>query len=155
MFSARKPIPDSLNIALISQFAAIAQARVSGRLSGPTFLRLIARGLAFRGHRVTIITGEHLGGATTVQEADGVRIVSIAPSRGTRLRSQANQPRFQDLVRSKFLELHRETPFHLVHALDSSAIRVGQLKRVLGFALASDVQATHLMVLFAIMGMGQ
>lgn len=152
----RKLIPDQLNIALISQFAPLSQTRgPTGRSSGPSFLRLIARGLAFRGHSVTIITGENLGGATNVREADGVRIVSIAPSRVSRLRSQAHQPRFQDLVRSKFLELHREKPFHLVHALDSSAVRVGTIKREQGFAMAYDVQATHLSDLFAIMGMGQ
>lgn len=161
-FSDRKPIPDQLNIALISQYAPLSQTRgtnspggPAARASGPSFLRLIARGLAFRGHSVTIITGENLGGATNIREADGVRIVSIAASRTSRLRSQAHQPRFQDLVRSKFLELHRENPFHLVHALDSSAIRVGQIKREQGFAMAYDVQATHLADLFAIMGMGQ
>lgn len=150
LFRKRQPIPDQLNIALISQFAPLFH-----RTTGPSFLRLIARGLAFRGHSVTIITGENMGGATNVREADGVRIVSIAPSRTSRLRSQAHQPRFQDLVRSKFLELHREKPFHLVHALDSSAIRVGMMKRDHGFAMAYDVQATHLSDLFAIMGMGQ
>ncbi len=159
IFQKRKPIPDQLNIALISQYAPLIQTRgasgTSGRHSGPSFLRLIARGLAFRGHSVTIITGENLGGATNVKEADGVRIVSIAPSRTSRLRSQAHQPRFQDLVRSKFLELHREKPFHLVHALDSSAVRVGLMKRDHGFAMAYDVQATHLSDLFAIVGMGQ
>lgn len=162
LFRKRQPIPDQLNIALISQFAPLLQTRSSSgtatghaRASGPSFLRLIARGLAFRGHSVTIITGENLGGATNVREADGVRIVSIAPSRISRLRSQAHQPRFQDLVRSKFLELHREKPFHLVHALDSSAVRVGLMKREHGFAMAYDVQATHLADLFAIMGMGQ
>ncbi len=159
-FAKRKPIPDQLNIALISQYAPLSQTRTmgggpSGRSSGPSFLRLIARGLAFRGHSVTIITGENLGGATNVREADGVRIVSIAPSRTSRLRSQAHQPRFQDLVRTKFLELHRENPFHLVHALDGSAVRVGTMKREYGFAMAYDVQATHLSDLFAIMGMGQ
>lgn len=162
-FSKRRPIPDQLNIALISQYAPLIQSRATdgapGRTGGPSFLRLIARGLAFRGHSVTIITGENLGGATNIREADGVRIVSIAPSRASRLRSQAHpshsQARFQDLVRSKFLELHRETPFHLVHALDSSAVRVGLMKRDHGFAMAYDVQATHLSDLFAIMGMGQ
>lgn len=156
MFFSRKPIPDQLNIALISQYAPLIQTRpTSGRVAGPSFLRLIARGLAFRGHSVTIITGESLGGATTVREADGVRVVSIAPSRSSRLRSQAHQPRFQDLVRSKFLELHREKPFHIVHALDSSAIRVGLIKKDHDFAMAYDVQATHMADLFAIMGMGQ
>ena len=159
IFRKRQPIPDQLNIALISQYAPLIQTRgaggATGRHSGPSFLRLIARGLAFRGHSVTIITGENLGGATTIKEADGVRIVSIAPSRTSRLRSQAHQPRFQDLVRLKFLELHREKPFHLVHALDSSAVRVGMMKRDHGFAMAYDVQATHLSDLFAIMGMGQ
>lgn len=153
LFAKRQPIPDQLNIALISQYAPLSQTR--SRTNGPSFLRLIARGLAFRGHSVTIITGENLGGATNVREADGVRIVSIAPSRTSRLRSQAHQPRFQDLVRSKFLELHRENPFHLVHALDSSAVRVGLMKREHGFAMAYDVQATHLSDLFSIMGMGQ
>jgi 1,2-diacylglycerol 3-alpha-glucosyltransferase len=153
IFGKRQPIPDQLNIALISQFAPLIQT--GGRNNGPSFLRLIARGLAFRGHSVTIITGENLGGATNVREADGVRIVSIAPSRISRLRSQAHQPRFQDLVRSKFLDLHREKRFHLVHALDSSALRVGMMKREHGFAMAYDVQATHLADLFAIMGMGQ
>ncbi len=156
LFGNREPLPSQLNIALISQYAPLIQTRpTSGRSAGPSFLRLIARGLAFRGHSVTIITGESMGGAAAVREADGVRIVSIAPSRASRLRSQAHQPRFQDLVRSKFLELHRENPFHIVHALDSSALRVGMIKRDHGFAMAYDVQATRMADLFAIMGMGQ
>lgn len=158
LFSRRKPTPNQLNIALISQFAPLTQTRTSGRLAGPSFLRLIARGLAFRGHNVTIITGESVAGpGGTTKEADGVRIVSLASPRSARHRAfrASHQPRFQDLVRRRFLELHKETPFHLVHALDGSAVRVGKMKKEMGFAMAYDVQATSMTDLFAIMGMGQ
>ncbi|MBL7689362.1 MAG: glycosyltransferase family 4 protein [Bdellovibrionaceae bacterium] len=161
LFSHREPLPSQLNIALISQYAPLTQTRTSGRLAGPSFLRLIARGLAFRGHNVTIITGESVAGpGGTTLEADGVRIVSLASPRSARHRAlrASHQPRFQDLVRRRFLELHKETPFHLVHALDGSAVRVGQMKKAVGvasFAMAYDVQATSMADLFAIMGMGQ
>lgn len=161
LFSRRPAIPSQLNIALISQYAPLTQTRASGRLAGPSFLRLIARGLAFRGHNVTLVTGEQVAAAgTTGQgtlESDGVRIVSLAPQRSARHRALrlSHQPRFQDLVRRRFLELHKESPFHLVHALDDSAIRLGSMKKSMGFALAYDVQATAMSDLFAIMGMGQ
>lgn len=153
-FKTRPALPTQLNIALISQYAPLVQPH-QGRHAGPSFLRLIARGLAFRGHSVTIFTGESLAGASFLKESDGVKIVSIAPTRTRRVRAKSQQPKFQELVRAKFLELHHENPFHIVHALDSSALRIGKIKKEYGFAMAYDVQATDMSDLFAIMGLGQ
>lgn len=164
MFRQRIEIPHQLNIALISRFAPLTQDRSAGHLAGPSFLRLIARGLAFRGHNVTLLTGESrspnpLNNANDDQvlDPDGVRIVKISSQRSERHRALklTTRPRFDDLVRRKFIELHRAQPFQIVHALDDSAMRIGELKRRLDFALAYDVQATHLSDLFTIMGLGQ
>ncbi|HRK07971.1 MAG TPA: glycosyltransferase family 4 protein [Pseudobdellovibrionaceae bacterium] len=158
---ARQSLPKSLNIALISR-----RLPTAGTATGPGFLRLIARGLALRGHRVTIITSDlGPGGATSL--SDGVRIVPITAGRSPRARvalspsqlrnlsRSARSARYQELVRARFLELHRESPFHVVHSLDASALKLGPLKRDLGFALAYDVQATQMADLFALVGMGQ
>lgn len=139
------PLPAKLNVCLVSRYFPI-----SGRASGFSFLRLIAKGLAARGHKVTVLAGENPGGPALLEQ-DGVRIHFLAESRNQRVR----QDPFPDLVHSKFIALHSAEPLHLIHSVDASAIKISRHKRDDRVAIAYDVAATQMSQLFSILGMGQ
>lgn len=142
---SRSPLPDKLNVCLISRHFPIA-----GRATGFSFLRLIARGMAARGHKVTVLASDHPAGKSFVEQ-DGVKIHFLNESRSSRVRRDP----FPDLVKSKFIDLHTMDPFHLVHSVDSSAIKISRYKRDYKVAMAYDVAATQLSQLFSILGMAQ
>jgi 1,2-diacylglycerol 3-alpha-glucosyltransferase len=142
---AKPPLPDKLNVCLIARHFP-----VSGRATGFSFLRLIARGLAKRGHTVTVLSAENPMGRTEIEQ-EGVRIHFLMETRSARTRRDP----FPDLVRNKFVELHARQPFHLVHSVDSSAIRISRDKHDFDVAIAYDVAATRMSQLFALLGMSQ
>ena len=145
MFKEKAPLPKKLNVCLIARHFPIA-----GRASGFSFLRLIARGLAARGHRVTVLAAEHPQGRSEITQ-DGVRVFFLLEGRSARTRRDP----FPDLVKSKFVDLHSLEPFHLVHSVDGAALKITRFKRSYNVAIAYDVAATGLSDLFAIMAMGQ
>lgn len=141
-------LPKKLNVCLIAR-----QFPIEGRASGFSFLRLIARGLAARGHRVIVLSASHPSGKQEITQ-DGVRIFFLMEGRAARVRRDP----FPNLVKSKFIDLHTspETgPFHLVHSVDDSALNISRFKKSYKIAVAYDVAATRLAELFAIMGMSQ
>lgn len=142
---ARLELPQNLNVCLVSRFFPI-----SGRATGFSFLRLIARGLAAQGHRVTVLAGENPSGRSEVEQ-DGVKIFFLMEERAARLR----RDQFPQLVQSKFNHLHQKDPFHLVHSVDASALQIGLAKRNSRIAMAYDVAATQMAQIFALLGMGQ
>ena len=121
-----------------------------GRAAGFSFLRLIARGLAARDHNVTVLAAENPEGRTEIEQ-EGVKIHFLMESRQARTRRDP----FPDLVKAKFVELHRLRPFHLIHSVDSSAIRISLFKEVYKVAVAYDVAATRMSEVFALLGMSQ
>ncbi len=142
---AKPDLPRKLNVCLVAR-----QFPIAGRASGFSFLRLIARGLAARGHKVTVLAAEHPQGRTEVTQ-DGVRIFFLKEGRAAR----ARRDHFPDLVKSKFIDLHMQDPFHLVHSVDNAAIKISRFKSAYKVAIAYDVAATRLSELFAIMALGQ
>lgn len=141
-------LPKKLNVCLIAR-----QFPIEGRASGFSFLRLIARGLASRGHRVIVLSSSHPSGKQEIVQ-DGVRIFFLMEGRAARVRRDP----FPNLVKSKFIDLHTHTatgPFHLVHSVDDSALGISRFKKSYNVAIAYDVAATRLAELFAIMGMSQ
>jgi glycosyltransferase involved in cell wall biosynthesis len=141
----RSQLPDSLNVCLVARHFS-----VSSRTSGLSFLRLIAKGLAARGHQVTVLAAEHPQGRTEL-DWGGVKIYFLLEGRGGRIRRDT----FAEAVKSKFIDLHSVRPFHLVHSVDDSAIKLSRFKKGFGVAIAFGVSATRLSELFAIMAMGQ
>lgn len=137
-------LPESLNICLVGhRFQILSRANDSG------FLWPIARGLARQGHKVTVLSTRSPLGRPEI-ERDGVRAFYL---------HEGNQGytgmRFQEAAYQKFLELHRQEKFHIVHGLDNSAYRIGTRKKELQVAIAFDVEATQMSQLFSILGMGQ
>lgn len=142
---ARPQIPDKLNVCLVAR-----QYPIMGRTAGFSFLRLIARGLAARDHQVTVLAAEHPEGRTEIEQ-EGVKIHFLMETRQARARRDP----FPDLVKAKFVELHRNRPFHLIHSVDNSALRISLYKDAYRVAVAYDVAATRMSEIFALMGMSQ
>lgn len=121
-----------------------------GRATGFSFLRLIARGLAARDHQVTVLSAENPTGRAEIEQ-EGVKIHFLMESRAARARRDP----FPDLVRAKFIELHAKNPFHLLHSVDNSAIKISLHKDAYRIAVAYDVAATRMSQLFSLLGMSQ
>lgn len=137
-------IPDALNICLVG-----TRFQILSRRSDHGFLWSIARGLARRGHQVTVLsTTSSLARSEVVR--DGVRTFYL--EEGLQYRGKSY---FSELALRKFRELHKEKPFHILHGLDNSAYKIAKSKGELHLAVAYDVEATQMSQLFSILGMGQ
>lgn len=137
-------LPETLNICLTSyRFPILSRATDHG------FLWPIAKGLAKEGHKVTVLSATSALKKSEVVR-DGVRVFYL--NEGNKNLSHLN---FQAAVRQKFTQLHKEDPFHLVHSIDNSGVRIGIRKKELKVAMAYDVEATQMSQLFAILAMKQ
>lgn len=141
--SSRPLLPNQLNICLVAR-----KFPILGRAADYGFLWPIARGLAQKGHRVTVLSSNNPQGVEYVVQDD---VHAHFLQEGARY---SRRP-FPDLVRDKFLELHQKEPFHILHAIDSSAIKVTRNSHALKIATAYDVEATQMSQLFSIFAMGQ
>ncbi|HRO66933.1 MAG TPA: glycosyltransferase family 4 protein [Pseudobdellovibrionaceae bacterium] len=141
---AKPRVPDSLHICLVGQrFQILSRATDSG------FLWPIAKGLAQQGHKVTVISNRSPLGREEV-ERDGVKAYYLQEGS-----SPYSGMSFTNAAYQKFLELHRQEPFHIVHSLDDSGRRIGRHRKELKIAMAYDVEATQMSQLFSILGMSQ
>lgn len=141
---AKVKIPDQLNICLIA-----FRFPILGRATDHGFLWPIARGLAQRGHQVTVIAAKSPLGKQEVTR-DGVRVFYLHEGY-----PNYSHMRFELAVLKKFHELHQAQPFHLVHSIDKSAIEISKKKSQLNVAVAYDVAATDMSQIFSILGMVQ
>ncbi len=133
-----------LNICLIG-----AHFQIMSRASDTGFLWPIAKGLALRGHQVTVISSRSPLGKPEVVR-DGVRTLFLMEG----LPKTVRVP-FENLVFEAFHKLTKEKPFDIVHSLDRSGILVGQNRASHKCKMAYDVEAIELAQLFSILGMGQ
>ena len=140
----KRPFPVNLNICLMAQ-----KFPILGRASDHGLLWPIATGLAAQGHKVTIIAGKSNMGKTKV-ERGGVTAYFLLE--GTNLNSRET---FSKLALAKFQEIHKDIPFDLVHSIDNSALKVGELKNELKVAVAYDADATQMVQIVSILGMRQ
>lgn len=137
-------LPETLNICLTShRFPILSRATDHG------FLWPIAKGLAREGHKVTVLAATSALKKPEVVR-DGVRVFYL--QEGVKNSSHLS---FQMAVRQKFVQLHKEEPFHILHSIDKSGYRVGTRKKELNIAMAYDVEATQMSQLFAILAMKQ
>ncbi len=136
--------PPQLRICLIAY-----KFPILGRATDHGFLWPIAKGLAQRGHQVTVIAAKSPLGKQEVQR-DGVQVFYLHEGY-----PNYSEIRFETAVYQKFLQLHREKPFHLVHSIDRSGIEISKHKQELNVAVAYDVDATQMSQIFSILGMVQ
>lgn len=120
---------------------------ILGRASDHGFLWPIAKGLAARGHKVTVIAAKSPLGKQEVTR-DGVRVFYLHEGY-----PNWTHKKFDDAVLEKFTALHRENPFHLVHSIDSSARRIARHKKHFKVKVSYDVNATQMAQIFSILGM--
>ncbi len=132
-----------LNICLVSRRFPLQNA--SGEIG---FLWPIARGLVKQGHSVSVLTWRNRDRVDFV-EREGVKAYFLGEGHS------ASIDAFPDLVLRKFQALHKQKPFHLMHSLDGSGLKVGLLRKQLGVACVYDVDASHVAQVYSILGMSQ
>lgn len=132
--------PSKLRICLIGQKISVLSRSTDSGLLWP-----LARGLTERGHEVTIIsTSSPLKRPEVFR--DGVRAYYLNEGQ-----PQYKTFKFSDAAYRKFYSLHKEKPFHIVHSLDESALKIGRHKKYLEVNVAYDVEATQMAELFSIL----
>lgn len=143
LFRKRQPLPEKLSICIVAN-----KFPILGRAADHGFLWPIARGLAQRGHRVVVLAWKNPQGKKEIFHDNVMAYFLGEPF-------AMNPSKFPDLALSKFRELHRETPFHIVHSIDSNGLLIGQLRKEFGVAMTYDVEATRMSELFAVLGLAQ
>jgi len=141
----KEEIPTSLNICLVAE-----RFQILSRSTDHGFLFPIARGLARRGHRVTVISSSSPVGKSEIFR-EGVKAYYLKDS-NSKLAASRN---FEELALNKFEMLHQENPFHIVHSLDHSGYLIAKYKENYNISVAFDVEATQMSQIFAILGMEQ
>lgn len=141
---AKLKIPSKLNICFIAyRFPILGRATDSG------FLWPIAKGLTQMGHSVTVISARSPLGKSEVIR-DGVKAFYLYEG----YPNDSHLP-FEIAAYKKFTQLHKETPFHIVHSIDKSAVEISKDRDRFKVAVAYDVEATQMSQLFSILGMAQ
>jgi hypothetical protein len=140
----KRPFPDTLNICLVSY-----KFPILGRATDHGFLWPIAKGLALKGHKVTVIAGKsNIGKAEAFR--DGVHTYFLLD-----YPRPSNRISFPELAKEKFEELHKDTPFDILHCIDSSCLKIAQERERYQVAVAYDADATQMSQIVSILGMGQ
>ncbi|MEZ4873790.1 MAG: glycosyltransferase family 4 protein [Bdellovibrionales bacterium] len=137
-----QPLPEVLNICIVARSFPIL-----GRAADHGFLWPIAKGLAKRGHKVTVISWKNPQGKDLI-EKDGVSAHFI----GNR---ELSDIKIDEKLNSKFKELHTSNPFHIAHCIDRHGLLIARRRKAYQVAVAFDSDATQMSQLFAIMGMAQ
>ena len=137
-------LPQKLRICLIGQKISVLSRSTDTGLLWP-----LARGLTERGHEITIISTTSPLKRPEVFR-DGVRAYYL--NEGQPLYKNF---KFTDAAHKKFVHLHQEKPFDLVHSLDDSGFKIGRHKKNLGVSIAYDVEATQMAELFFILSAGK
>lgn len=129
-----------LRVCLIGQ-----KIQIQSRASDTGLLWPMAKGLAQKGHDVTIISTTSPLRKPEVFR-DRIRAFYLydgpQPSRSWS---------FSDAAHKMFGKLHQEKPFDLVHSVDRSAFKIGRHKKNFKVPVAYDIQAVHLAPLFALL----
>jgi 1,2-diacylglycerol 3-alpha-glucosyltransferase len=141
---AKLDLPEHLNICIVSK-----KFPMLGRAAEYGFLWPIARGLAQKGHRVTVLASESPQKKPEIVQ-DGVRALYL--KEGV---PQNELSSFSRLAKNYFIRLHRQDPFHIVHSVDSTGYLIAKFKKDYQVAVAFDVQATQMSQIFSIVGMAQ
>ncbi len=135
---------ESLRICIVA-----ARFVIQGRATDQGFLWPIAKHLSNRGHHVTVISTKSFIGKPEV-ERNGVKVYYLHDGF-----PNLSHMKFEKAVLQKFLALHKETPFDIVHSMDRSANLIGKYKKNLGCKIAYDINGTQMTQLFSILGMSQ
>jgi 1,2-diacylglycerol 3-alpha-glucosyltransferase len=135
--------PSQIRVLLVgSRFQVLSRASDGG------FLWPMARSLARKGLDVTVFSSRGSMGKSFV-ERDGVKTYFLQDKD-----SPHKHLSFDEACLRKFVELHTQNPFHIVHGLDSGALQIAKQKHKFKIGVAFDVEATHMSQIFSILGRG-
>lgn len=136
-------MPHSLNICLVAK-----RFPILGRAADHGFLWPIAKGLAARGHKVSVLAWKNPRSKREIDQ-DNVKAYFLGEI------FARNERDFPFLAQQKFQQLHQLEPFHLVHSIDASAFEIGKNRRKYRVAMMYDVEATEMSQMYSILGMAQ
>ncbi len=134
----KKKIPEKLNICIVAK-----NFPMLGRSSEYGFLWPIARNLA-KNHDVTVLAWSNPDQKIEILQ-DNVKAYFLY--------EKGQLKNFTKKVNNKFMELHENKPFHIVHSIDSSAIDISLNKKKHNAAVAYGVESTSMSQVFSIIGM--
>jgi len=137
----KRRVPSLLRICIVAKKFSISGRGDSG------YLWPIAKGIAKKGHHVTVLTHSTHQRSGEVH-IDGVRIIYVSPE-------EYDTQNFATTIKETFARLHLTDPFHIVHSIDTSGYEIARMKKQLMTSVAFDVGATQMSQLFAIAGMAQ
>ncbi len=137
----REELPKQLNICITAK-----NFPITTRSSHHGFLWPIARGLAQKGHQVTILSSTNILGKREINQ-DGVQAYYLC--------EEDSSQSFEERLPAQFRQLHQKKPFNIIHSLDSSGYALAQFKKNFHVAMAYDVEATQMGQVFSILGMAQ
>ncbi len=136
-----KRLPHVLRICIVAKRFPILGRGDSG------YLWPIAKGIARKGHHVTVIT-ESTHQRSGEMIVDGVRLLYVSSD-------DFEDRDFSKTVKETFAKLHQTEAFHIVHSIDTSGTLIAKFKKDFMVSVAFDVGATQMSQLFAIAGMAQ
>ena len=143
IFKAKKEIPKKLNICIVSR-----KFPIFGRAADRGFLWPIAKGLAAKGHDVTVLSWKNPRNEKEVFK-DNVKVYYVAD-----LKYKVTNTNFHKIVSQviydKFTELHKQKAFDLVHSVDSFGYLIGKFKKDLGVVVAFGVDSLGMSQLISI-----
>lgn len=140
---SKAPLPRELNICIVSKKFPLV-----GRAAHHSYLVQIAKGLTKKGHHVTVLSSSTLLNRNEVEQ-DGIKAYFLNQD------GYYNEEQYIDIVKDKFSQLHNKQPFHIVHCMDRSGLKILKFKKQYGVASIVDVEATRMSELFSILGMSQ
>lgn len=141
--ASKEILPQQLNVCITAK-----NFPVVSRPSHHGYLWPIVRGLAQKGHKVTVLSSTNPLGKTEIVE-QGVHAYYLNEGFVT------SPSPFSETLTTKFNDLHKKNHFHIVHSLDNSAVNVAKQKKDYHVAVAYDVEATQMGQVFSILGMAQ
>lgn len=140
-FWRKQSLPKKLHIGIVTRKFPQPSREQDGDYLWP-----IARGLAKRGHDVTVLSWQnprHLPEIITRK----VHAYFLGEQKGVVRRH------FPQLVYNKFLEIHQKHAFHIIHSMDDSALLIGEERKKWGVLMTYDVSATQMSQLLSILAM--
>ena len=135
-------MPEQLRICMLAKSFPVGR-----RSEDLGFLWPIARELTKQGHKIVVLSWAHPNNKFS-DTYDGVEVHYLATTKEPFSEKEAQARSFY-----RFRELHSQSPFHLVHSIDSLGLNIALKKKQFKVPVLYDVQATRMSELFAIMAM--
>ena len=109
----------------------------------PFFLNALTRELKNLDHKVTVVG---ISNEDLIKDIGGISYVLVK-------KQKKIEPK--KLIFDKFLKLHNENKFHIVHIVDRSGLLVAKNKKASNIKIVLDIRATQMSQLFYIISMGK